>query len=433
MMIGDRMTLKDLAKTSFGNLARHKVRTLLSAVGVTVGILTLVTMVSLGVGVHQETARVFREAGLEQVRVKPATEERTTLDPFAWPERTVHITPELVEEMGARDDVLEVRPRELAPWGAKISLRIEDEAIQVRVGEFHWGLSDPFSEQPELVAGDELAGETQGDIVVSTSALQALGYEGQCAYEQLIGRQVALVLKAPRGDTKAFPFRVVGVLKTSLGAEAGYFGTHVGLADMLAMNAWWYNTPDILEHEGYDELIIRATSLESAVQIVELLEARGFDVESLGMVLDVVNKAMIVLETMLGSVGGLALFVAAIGIANTMIMAIYERTREIGILKAVGASPRDIRLLFMAEAAMIGLSGGVLGTIGGWLLGIGLNKGILAYLAWKELPVTGTFFVVTGWLVTLALVFAIVVGLLAGLYPAARAARLDPLEALRHE
>jgi ABC-type antimicrobial peptide transport system permease subunit len=432
-MNGDTMTLRDLAKTSFGNLARHKVRTLLSAVGVMVGILTLVTMVSLGVGVHQETARVFREAGLEQVRVKPATEERTTLDPFAWPQRTVLITPELVEEMRARDDVLEVRPRELAPWGAKISLRIEDEAIQVRVGEFHWGLSDPFSEQPELVAGDELPIDAQGDIVVSASALQALGYEGQEAFEQLIGQQVALVLKAPRGDTKAFPFRVVGVLKTSLGAEAGYYGTHVGLADMLAMNAWWYNAPDILQEEGYDELIIRASSLESAVQIVELLEARGFDVESLGIVLDVVNKAMIVLETMLGSVGGLALFVAAIGIANTMVMAIYERTKEIGILKAVGASPRDIRLLFMAEAALIGLLGGIVGTIGGWLLGIGLNKGILAYLAWKELPVTGTFFVVTSWLIVLALVFATVIGLLAGLYPAARAARLDPLEALRHE
>jgi len=150
-------------------------------------------------------------------------------------------------------------------------------------------------------------------------------------------------------------------------------------------------------------------------------------------ILDTVNKTMVVLQTMLSSIGGLALLVASIGIANTMIMSVYERTREIGILKAVGASPGDIRLLFMAEASLIGLLGGVAGTIGGWLLGLGLNEGILAYLRWKEIPVTGTFFVVTGWLVALALVFATVVGLLAGLYPAARAARLDPLEALRYE
>ena len=151
------------------------------------------------------------------------------------------------------------------------------------------------------------------------------------------------------------------------------------------------------------------------------------------LLLENINRVMVVLQTMLGSIGTLALLVASIGIANTMVMAVYERTKEIGILKAVGASPGDIRLLFMAEAALIGLLGGVTGTIGGWLLGLGLNEGILAYLRWNEIPVTGTFFVVTGWLVLLALAFATVVGLLAGLYPAARAARLDPLEALRYE
>jgi putative ABC transport system permease protein len=127
------------------------------------------------------------------------------------------------------------------------------------------------------------------------------------------------------------------------------------------------------------------------------------------------------------------LFVVFFGIANTMVMSIYERTREIGILKAIGASPGNIRLLFVMEAALIGLVGGIAGVIGGWLLGLGLNAGILAYLEWREVPVTGTFFALTGWLVGLALVFATVVGLLAGLYPAARAARLDPLEALRYE
>jgi putative ABC transport system permease protein len=117
-----------------------------------------------------------------------------------------------------------------------------------------------------------------------------------------------------------------------------------------------------------------------------------------------------------------------------MIMAVYERTREIGILKAVGAAPRQIRALFMLEAMLIGLLGGVMGTIGGWLLGLGLNRLILLILAWQDIDFPPTkFFVVSWWLVILALTFAVLVGLLAGLYPAARAARLDPLEALRHE
>ena len=435
------MTLTDLVKTSFGNLSRHKVRTILSAVGVTVGILTIVTMLSLGVGVQQEIIQVFQSAGLETVRVRPVTEERTAFNQFAEPRRTVLITPALVEEIRARDDVVEVRPRMFVPWGINSSLKIGEEMIKVRVGESLWGLSDPFTRPPELMAGEELADDAQGDIVVSASALEALGYKGparstssgQAEFESLIGQEVALVLKAPRGDTQVFPFHVVGVLDTSYGARDGYFGTHVGLADALALKAWWYNDPDILEHEGYDELTIKATSLNDATQIVEQLQERGFRVESLRMMLDMVNKAMAILQTMLGSIGGLALLVAAIGIANTMVMTVYERTKEIGILKAIGASPGDIRVLFMTEAALIGLLGGAVGTVGGWLLGLGLNEGILAYLRWKEIPVTGTFFVLTAWLVALALAFATVVGLLAGLYPAARAARLDPLEALRHE
>jgi ABC-type antimicrobial peptide transport system permease subunit len=426
------MTLRDLAKTAFGNLSRYKVRTLLSAVGVTVGILTLVTMVSLGVGVHRETVRTFESAGLEQVHVQPATEKRTDLGAVAWPKRTVIITPELVEEMRARDDVVEVYPRELAPWEADISLQIEGKALQVDVGDFHWGLSDPFSIQPEIVVGRELAQDARGEIVVAAGALREMGYEDE-DFGGMIGREVALVLKEPRGEMMQFPFRVVGVLETTYGAEAGYFGTHIGLDDMLALNAWWYGDPDILAHEGYDELVIRAASLKDAAEIVDLLRERGYEVQSLEMMLEVMNKAMIVLQTMLGSIGGLALFVAAIGIANTMVMAVYERTREIGILKAIGASPGDIRLLFVAEAALIGLLGGIVGVISGWLLGLGLNEAFLAYLRWQEIPMTGTFFVVAGWLVALALGFATVVGLLAGLYPAARAAGLDPLEALRYE
>jgi len=247
------MTLKDLAKTAFGNLSRHKVRTVLSAVGVMVGILTLVTMVSLGVGVHQETVRTFQSAGLEQLRVQPATEERDTLDAVAWPKRTVIITPELVEELRARDDVVEARPREFAPWGADISLQVEGKAISVSVGDFHWGLSDPFSIQPEVVAGRGLEADARGEMVVSARALRELGYEDE-EFDDIVGREAALVLKEPRGEMREFPFRVVGVLETVYGAEAGYFGTHISLDDMMAINAWWYNDPDILAHEGYDEL-----------------------------------------------------------------------------------------------------------------------------------------------------------------------------------
>jgi putative ABC transport system permease protein len=427
------MTFKDLVKTSFGNLGRHKIRTILSAIGVTVGILTIVTMLSLGIGVQQEIIGVFRSAGLETVTIRPVTEERTAFNQFAEPQRTVIITSDLVEEMRARDDVVEVSPHVFTPSSMNVSLKIGEQMTRIGVGRSYMGVNEPFSRPPELIAGEELGDGSQGEIVVDTIALESLGYEGEDAINDLIGRQVDLVLQAPRGDTEAFSFRLAGVFKSASGVDGPYFNAELNADDALALKGWWYNDPDILENEGYDVLVIKAVSLNDATQIVTQLQERGFEVESLETLLDMVNKAMIILQTMLSSVGGLALLVASIGIANTMVMSVYERTREIGILKAVGASPGDIRLLFMAEASLIGLLGGMVGTIFGWLLGIGLNEGILAYLAWREIPMTGTFFVVSGWLVALALAFATLVGLLAGLYPAARAARLDPLEALRYE
>ena len=242
-----------------------------------------------------------------------------------------------------------------------------------------------------------------------------------------LGRRLEVVLYAPRGEQQAFRLQIAGI------TDEERDNLSLALPDRLDMLAWWYNDPEYLAHQGYDEIFVRAKSLNDATHIVDWLAEQGHRVESLKMILDMANRGMIILQTMLASVGALALLVASIGIANTMIMAVYERTKEIGILKAVGASPRQIRLLFVVEASLIGLLGGISGTILGWLLGKGLNWLILEIMRWQEVNVQGTFFVVSWWLVIAALVFATLVGLLAGLYPAARAARLAPLAALRYE
>ena len=131
--------------------------------------------------------------------------------------------------------------------------------------------------------------------------------------------------------------------------------------------------------------------------------------------------------------GGLALFVAALGVTNTMIMAVYERTREIGILKAIGASRWDVLRLFIVEAALIGFLGGVLGLALGTLLGRGVDWAAHWYLESEGVRGIGSLSVVPWWLALGALSFGTLVGLAAGVYPASRAARLDPVAALRYE
>jgi ABC-type antimicrobial peptide transport system permease subunit len=278
----------------------------------------------------------------------------------------------------------------------------------------------------EILAGAKDPPEAGGGAVVSAGLLAGLALEGADP-STLLGREIDIVLYAPRGETQAFPLQIAGIVDRERPTVS------LALSDRLELLQWWYNDPDYLLHRGYDEIVVRARSLNDAVQIVDWLSAQGYEVQALKTMLDLANRGMIILQTMLASVGGLALLVASIGIANTMIMAVYERTKEIGILKAVGAAPGQIRLLFVVEASMIGLLGGVVGTLLGWLLGRGLNWLILRILEWQDMPMQGTFFVVAWWLVVAALVFATLVGLLAGLYPAARAARLQPLDALRYE
>lgn len=425
------MTLRDLLKTAFGNLGRHKVRTALSAVGVTVGIVTIVTMVSLGIGVRREMLSTFDVLGLETLRVFPVTQERTVFDQFGEPPRKVIITDDLVRELRARDDVLEVRPSLRLPYAMNIGLELDGRMVFVRTWSRAGGPSEPFVPEAEFIFGDEPPIEAEGVIAVSTFALEELGV-AEADYADLLGREVAIVLRAPRGDSFRLPLKIAGIFDTHFGPN-DYAAVTLSLPVRLEMLTWWYNNPDYLAQRGYDMLLVRAASLNDATHILDLLERRGFRVQSVKMMLDMANRATVVMEAMLGSVGALALFVASIGIANTMVMAVYERTREIGILKAVGASPGDIRALFVVESALIGLLGGVVGTVLGWLLGKGLDRLIHAIMEWQEVQVEATFFVVTGWLVAAALAFAALVGLLAGLYPAARAARLDPLVALRHE
>jgi ABC-type antimicrobial peptide transport system permease subunit len=410
-----------------GNLTRHRARALLTVVGVVVGILTIVTMVSLGVGVQREMKDAFGSVGLETLRLYPETEQATDLDPFGKPKRTKLLTPDLVAALQARDDVVEATAFLQLPYGINMTLRLEDQEAQADP----WGprpasIPEPFSVPPRTLAGTEDPPPSGGGVVVSDGLLMKLGHQRE-EFSNLIGRQVDLVLYAPRGESQAFRLQIAGVIERELSTVA------FASPDRLLMLQWWYNDPDYLVHRGYDEVIVRASSLKDAAQIVNWLSAEGYEVQSLKMILDMANRGMIIVQTMLGSVGAVALLVASIGIANTMIMAVYERTKEIGILKAVGAAPGQIRLLFVVEASFIGLLGGIVGTLLGWLLGLGLNWLILEILRWQEMPMQGTFFVVSWWLVLAALAFATLVGLIAGLYPAARAARLAPLDALRYE
>jgi putative ABC transport system permease protein len=175
---------------------------------------------------------------------------------------------------------------------------------------------------------------------------------------------------------------------------------------------------------------VKSPSLVKNVE--DAIQQMGYGTFSLLDATKSLRLVFAVFDLFLGIFGSLALAVASLGIVNTLVMAILERRREIGILKALGAADRDIRRLFFAEAGVMGLLGGIFGVTLGWLIGSALTLGTNIYLHKRDLPPIDLSSV-PWWMVASAIAFSIVVSLAAGIYPASRAAKLNPVEALRYE
>jgi ABC-type lipoprotein export system ATPase subunit len=421
------LVLSDMLQAALSNLGRRPVRNILTASGVLIGIVTLVALVSLGVGAQQEVQRNFESIGLENLYVQPVYGDADGFDPFGRPQPTVPLTQDLVASIAAIDNVVAVVPSLSLPTGMDVSLDVSGEPVRVRISE---GGPGPFRFGPPgrsgILAGTDFGSQGSGALLVAGLADRLLGpNEG---YEDLIGREIVLSVRLPRGELADFPTTIIGV-------QDGFAtrSLDVGLDERVAMRSWWFGDPDFLDRDGYDQLIVGTSDLTAVPDVTVAIEELGLQVQSLEAVLDVANQVLALMQALLGSVGGLALLVAALGVANTMMMAIYERTREIGVLKALGASAGEIRRLFTVEAGLIGLIGGFFGLILGALLGRLADWIGHRFLISEGVTGVGPLSVIPWWLALGALLFAVMIGVVAGLYPAARAARLDPVTALRHE
>ena len=234
--------------------------------------------------------------------------------------------------------------------------------------------------------------------------------------------------------------RVVGIVESDPSAGMGGFGggrlflplklaesLHVAQpSDMQALLS------DTETKPTYTALTVRVQKPKDVAAVEAAIKKMGYSAFSLLDATKGLRLVFTVFDLFLGLFGSLALTVASLGIINTLVMAILERRREIGVLKALGATDGDVKSLFFAEAAAMGFFGGLFGVALGWLIGQGLTWGTGVYLRQQDLP-TAKISYVPWWLALGAVAFATVVSLLAGLYPAARASRLNPVDALRYE
>ena len=182
----------------------------------------------------------------------------------------------------------------------------------------------------------------------------------------------------------------------------------------------------------YTQLTVKVDEADNVETVLEEIQTLGYQAEANKEWLEEIEKEFMIIEAVLGGIGAVAMLVAAISIANTMTMSIYERTKEIGVMKVLGCGLGNIRSMFLSEAAFIGFLGGVIGLLLSYLISFLLNQFLAPYFMGDYGTGVGISSIPL-WLALIAIVFSTIVGMVAGFFPAQRATKLSPLAAIRNE
>ena len=439
------MSQRDLLRLILANLNRMRGRVAMTAIGVIIGTMAVILLISLAVGLQESTRSQLDSFGdLTVVTVfsdvpfggnpQPGEErvplDRTTLDAISAMEHVVVATPRESLRGGAQLTYartthypnmvgVEARAADLLGW------QVDEGRARLGGGQIVVGRS--VFENDVNFRRFGLDGEPGG---------RGAGQPKPLEPEDMVGRTVTLELTKfdDEGNelTRRERLRVAGLLEESGGEND--FSAFISLEDIEEYNRWF--TGERRDpREGYSEALVKVDERENVEEVEAALQEMGLSPFSAMSFLAGVNQLFLIVQLIFGGIGAVALLVAAIGIANTMTMAIYERTKEIGIMKALGASNNDVLRIFLGEAGAIGLVGGMLGVTLGWLAGFAIDLFFRGFLAQQggggDVP---DHLVVTPmWLVLFGLAFATLIGLVSGIFPALRAANMKPLQALRSE
>ena len=395
----------DILRLSGQTFKQRRLRTFLTVSGVIIGIGAIVFLVSLGYGLQDLTTSEI--AAADALRL---------LNVSSGSSKIIELSAETITQFEAIENVQSVSPRQSFSARLKYGGSSSDGVIN--------GVKPEYQkiEGVELVNGTSLTTKNAGEAVVSKMFLSLFGIEKA---DQAIGQEVEIEIFVPQeaedGTGQQFA-RVTKTFKiTGLTPEEESLNIFVSLADLEDLGVADYSTVRVLT--GSPDHLDGAR---------EIIEQRGFTVEAPADTLQEVTAVFRVVRIILAIFGVIALFVASIGMFNTLTISLLERTRDIGIMKAIGASDKDIRRIFLYESLAIALFGGLAGVAVGWGLGEGVNLliNILAQtLGGEAIDLFSTPLLFT----LLMILIALVVGFLTGIYPAWRASKLDPLIALRYE
>ncbi len=445
----------DLFDLASRNLRESKLRNGLTTLGIAVGVASLVAMLSLGVGLQQLASSRLAKSGIfDTVFVTSPREFGDDHDHDHDNDRKQPESNRLVDEAARAEisklpNVVEVAPE----IRVMTDIRYKDKSYPAFMGAL-----------PQSAKNGDAFDNMQGEFFTSPMAKEAILQKDFAKTlepnpNDMIGKEIVLRYaerRAPEAGgsgssedefsfsvvRKEQPLKVVGVIdQEPFGGMRMISRARIFLPTEMADSLNMVQFSDVRTAANadagkggktYSMLTVRVSSAGKVEQVQEAIKKLGLRTYSILDATKSLRRFFAIFDMFLGIFGSLALAVASLAIVNTLVMAVLERRREIGVMKALGADDRDVKKLFFTEAGAMGIIGGALGVGLGWLIGRAINFGTTIYLRRQNLPPENVW-LVPWWLIGGAIVFAVIVSLIAALYPAARAAKLDPIQALRYE
>ncbi|MGN0412061.1 MAG: ABC transporter permease [Lachnospiraceae bacterium] len=450
------MRIIDLLRMSTANLFKRKVRTILTVLGVVIGVASIVVMVSLGLGLNKATMESLQDyASLTAITVTPPynAEGSSEKDKKFLDDNLVQEL-EMIPHVQTVDPYLDIDV--LAKYGVY-------EGYFTLRGMPVQAFDSMNIEVGQGTLPQEDAGELQiffGNQII-TNFYNAKTYEyywdtGVLPDVDLMNDSIFYILDQERyyqsqsgssneeggavKKAKKYLFTTCGI---GAGDENTYnshsYSAYCDINELLPILKKEFKgraipgQPTNSKGKPYKEiyysgLLVNVDDMKNVAEVTQMITDMGYQAYNDAEWIESEQQTLNMIEAVLGGIGAVSLLVAAIGITNTMMMSIYERTKEIGIMKVLGCDMRNIGALFLLEAGCIGFFGGIVGLILSYSL-----SGVINYLVKNSGMGVDTISYIPFWLAGMALLFAILVGMIAGFFPARRAMKLSPLAAIHNE